>query len=431
MDGPTLTADDLEAVHHRLGRPASAWRVGMEVERFALSSDGRPLPWKGGIRDLIGRVAARSGWSLVREAGEPVGLEGPEGTRISLEPGGQVEMGGAPRARLVDVAAEDRAVRDLLASVAGPRVHWAACGYLPLARPSAAPWVPRSRYRVLRAFLRGRGPRAWEMMRGTSAVQLHLDYDDEADCGRKVALAVGLAPILLALTANSPLRCGRPAGVLSWRATVWRGTDPERTGFPPPLLGPWSHRAWVEWLLDVPMVFLADGGRFVPAGGIPFRRFLADGLEGRAATLEDWILHETSVFPEVRVRRTIELRSADSVAPALAAAIAALVAGLAYDRPALDAALALLGDLGARMPVPDLLAAAARDGLRAEAGRSLGSWAVDLAELARGGLGRWQPEAASLLDPADERARERRSPADDLLAAHRRDPAAVLWAVDR
>ncbi|MBN1337139.1 MAG: glutamate--cysteine ligase [Deltaproteobacteria bacterium] len=431
MDRPPLTPDDLEAYHHASGRAPDAWRTGMEVERFALGPEGRPLPWRGGIRDLLERFASRSGWTLLHEAGEPVALAGPGGTRLSLEPGGQVELSGAPHARLVDVSAEDVAVRDLLSEAAGPEVKWAACGYLPLARPALAPWVPRSRYRVLRAFLRGRGPFAWDMMRGTCAVQIHLDHGDEADCGRKVALAVGLAPVLLALTANSPLREGRPTGLRSWRAAVWRGTDSDRTGFPPPLLGPWSHRAWVEWLLDVPMVFLRDKERHVPAGGIPFRRFLAEGLGGRAATLDDWILHETAVFTEVRVKQTIEIRCADSVASGLACAVAALCTGLAYDTSALDASLALLADLRTRAPVPDLLAAAARDGLEAEAGRPFGAWAEDLVTLARRSLRVRQPEAEILLDPAEARARERRCPADDLLDAWRRDPRAVLEAVDR
>ncbi len=431
MDRPPLSAADLEAYHHACARPASGWSVGMEVERFALRPDGRPLPWRGGIRDLMERFADRAGWTVLPEDGEPVALQGPGGARLSLEPGGQVELGGSPGLDLTAITAQDRAVRDLLAEVAGPEVRWAACGYLPLAPPSTAPWVPRSRYRVLRAFLRRRGGLAWHMMRGTCAVQLHLDHGDEADCGRKVALAVGLAPILLALTANSPLRRGRPAGVLSWRSVVWRGTDPARTGFPPPLLGPWSHRAWVEWLLDVPMVFLREGGRHVPAEGIPFRRFLEEGRGDRAANFDDWILHETSVFPEVRIRRTIELRSADSVGPDLAAALAALAAGLAYDDGALDAALALLADLRARAPVAGLLAAAARDGPRAEAGRPLGAWAGDLIALARRGLDRRQPGASRLLDPAEARAGERRCPADDLLAAWRRDPDRILDAVER
>jgi glutamate--cysteine ligase len=176
------------------------------------------------------------------------------------------------------------------------------------------------------------------MMKGTSSVQANFDFEDEADCARKVRAAAGVSPLITALFSNSPLLENRPSGFLSYRGHIWTRTDPARTGFP--LREAYSHERWVDYLLDVPMMFYKRDNAWLPAHGATFRTFMERGLDGHFPSDKDWALHQTSVFPEVRIKHTIEVRGADCVAPDLAVGFCALLTGLLYDEAALDAHLA-------------------------------------------------------------------------------------------
>ncbi len=433
-----LTRQRLLSIFHGYGQPRERWRVGGEFERLALRPDLSPVGFHEphGIRALLMELAEITGWRGITEGDELVGLCGrpdPRGTGpcLTLEPGGQVELSGSPASSLLALADELRGFQASLLEAARHRpVRWASCGYSPLARLSEIGWVPKSRYRVMREYLPTRGDLAQRMMKATCAVQANYDFSDEADCARKVEAAARLAPLVTAMFANSPLMEGGETGFQSYRAHIWTRTDPDRCGFPQALLAGYSHAAWLDYLLDVPMMFVRIDGRHLPARGRSFRSFMEQGIDGQLPTIEDWELHQTSVFPEVRVKKTIEVRGADGVGSALSVACCALWTGLFYCDQALDEALQLGSDLSVHGSSAELFDRAALHGLQAQAGRAFAAWAQDLCVIARRGLGSSRPMDRRLLDPLLERVEAERSPALDMLDAWRREPsAASLLAV--
>lgn len=428
-----LTVADLTATYQGYGTPRARWLVGGEYERAVVRADGRAVGYfdDDGIRWVLDRLAERTGWAPYREGEHVIALEG-EGASITLEPGGQVELSGAPFARLADLAAEVRRNRDHLIALSEGHDHrWIACGLTPFARIDDIPWVPKGRYAVMREYLPRHGPLAHWMMKGTCSVQANYDYADEADCARKFRVAHAFGPLTTAIFANSPIAEGRETDFLSYRGFVWTRTDPARTGFPAAVRAGYTHARWVDYLLDTPMMFIKPAGRWQPANGATFRQWMQEGLDGVFPTMDDWALHQTSVFPEVRVKRTIEIRGADAVDVDLAVAFCALWAGLLYGPGALPAAL----ELADRYTQGDDDHAArhlegARLGLRARfGGRPAGEWADELAAIAVQGL-REIGEDAALVAPLLARIAARRSPGEDLRDAFRRDPspASVLAA---
>lgn len=421
-----LTVEALRATYHGYGTPRERWRIGGEYERAVVRGDGRAVGYAepDGIAWVLDQLARRTGWSPRFEGDHVIALEG-EAASITLEPGGQVELSGAPYARLADLAAELRRNRDdLVALSAGHDHHWIACGLTPFARIDDIPWVPKGRYAVMREYLPRHGELAHWMMKGTCSVQANYDYADEEDCARKFRVAYTFGPLTTALFANSPLAEGRDTGFLSYRAFVWTRTDPARTGFPAAVRTGYTHDRWVDYLLDTPMMFIKPGGSWQPAHGVTFRQWAEQGIGGVYPTMEDWALHQTSVFPEVRVKRTIEIRGADAVGVDLAIAFCAWWTGLLYGHGALDAALELAdrftaeGDDHAARHLEG-----ARHGLGARfAGRPAGEWADALAAIATQGL-REVGEDPALLDPLLARIHARRSPGEDLREAFRRDPS--------
>lgn len=420
-----LTVDELVDSYRRYHTPRERWLVGGEYERAVVRGDGRAVGYfdDDGIRWILGELNARLGWKVKKEGDNPVELYG-EGASITLEPGGQVELSGAPFRKLSDLAAEVRRNHALLYDLArGHDLHWIAPGLTPYARIDDIEFVPKGRYALMRDFLPQYGDLAHWMMKGTCCVQVNLDYADEEDCARKFHAALDLAPLNVALFANSPIGEGRELGWMSYRGHIWTRVDPRRTGFPAQVRDGYSHRGWVEYLLDAPMMFYVVGGQWRPSGGVTFRRWMAEGIDGHFPTPDDWALHQTSVFPEVRVKRTIELRSADAVPLELAIAYNALWAGLLYgaleDTRRLGRAFAGATD-GTREAG---FASASRHGLEGTwGGRSLAGWAAELTGLARAGL-RAIGEDEALLDPLDEVIATGRSPGAKLLDAFRRDPS--------
>ncbi len=336
-----------------------------------------------------------------------------------------MELSGAPHATLPELAEEMLAARaQLLAIAEGRELHWIACGLTPYARMEDVGWVPKSRYEVMREYLPRFGDLAHHMMKGTCSVQANFDFSDEADCARMVKLCSRIAPLTTAMFANSPISEGKETGYQSYRGHIWTRTDPARTGFPRALREDYTHEAWVDYLFDVPMMFFHDGTRYRPAHGKTFREFAERGIDGLFPGPKDWALHQTSVFPEVRIKSTIEVRGADCVSSELALSFCALFTGLMYCNRALDEALVLGEELAAAGPVDALFDAAAHGGMRGEAGgRTYGAWARDLLDIAVRGMARCHEVGLPMLEPLLQRVHDGRSAAEDLLDAWRRDPS--------
>jgi glutamate--cysteine ligase len=314
-----------------------------------------------------------------------------------------------------------------------------AVGYRPWGTPSSAAWMPKSRYLVMRPFLAARGARAEDMMSMTASVQVSYDFGSERDLAEKLRAALAAQPAVVALYANSPVVNGRDSGWKSFRTAVWEEVDPARSGmlafaFDPGFEDDAYHR-YVEWALDVPMIFVRRGGRYLETGGRTFREFLETGLYGERPTLGDWEDHLTTLFPEVRVKGVVEVRGADACDAAMTKALAALWKGILYDREARGEALQLFGgrDGPARRA---LMIAAGREGLAARlaGGPALREVAAELVEIAARGLCRQRccgekgQDGRVWLEPLRERAASGRSPADDALEAFRRGGPRALAA---
>jgi glutamate--cysteine ligase len=392
LDRRPLGFDDLIDYFESAGKPRSDWRVGTEHEKIGVLADGRErIPYEGsrGIRTLLERIADREAWKPVYENGVPIALF-KDGASITLEPGGQIELSGVPLRTARETCAEFSTHVDLVKSMSDDLgVAWLALGADPFHAVEEIPVMPKERYTIMRRYLPTRGRLALQMMHSTATVQANFDYGDVGDMAAKMRTAMGVTPIVSALYANSSLSEGKPSGFISRRVEIWRHTDPDRCGILPFVFDDgFDFRRYADWALDVPMFFLVRDHRYWPAKGRTFRQFMAEGLEGHRATLEDWDLHLTTVFPEVRLKRYIEVRGADAASPAMTCALPALWKGLLYDDAALEAAWDLVRGWSPAQR-EQALREVALYGLRAQLG---GRPAVDLArelvEASSGGLRR-------------------------------------------
>jgi glutamate--cysteine ligase len=410
--------------------------VGVEQEKLAARATGAPVPYDGpnGIAALLAKLEAR-GFSAHREDGHTISLER-AGDRITLEPGGQFELSGAALPTSAESAAVVRAhVAELQAVAAAMDIHFLGIGGRPWGAVDEIGWLPKRRYGVMRTYFPAHGRQsrlAHHMMKQTATVQANFDYASEEEAVSKIRAASGVTSLVTALYAASPISEGRPNGYKTFRAAIWLETDEDRAGLLACAFQPgFAFRDYVEWALDVPMFFVVRDGVYRPAEGMSFRRFLRDGFEGRSATMHDWEVHLSTLFPEVRLKRYIELRGADATALPMAMGLASLWRGLLDDADARAAAWALVD--GHDFPAREALRRAVpREGLAARLGRhSARDLTVELLRIARAGLGRLPGgEAdAALLDPLEEYAGAGRSPADDLLddfAAEGGDPARLV-----
>ncbi|HJZ85080.1 MAG TPA: glutamate--cysteine ligase [Polyangia bacterium] len=423
------------ARHFGLGaKPKVAFRVGAEHEKIGVLADGSAVPYQGerGIGKVLERLAV-GGYEAVREDGNVIALR--RGSMsVTLEPGGQLELSGAVARDAYEAGRELCDHFDEVKQVSeGLGITWLAIGFRPFQTLADVPWMPKGRYRVMKAYLPTRGRLAHEMMKRTATVQANLDYEDEADASRKFRTAMGVTSLVTALYANSPLVDGKPSGYKTYRAAVWLETDPDRCGLLPFAFdsGDALFERYAEWALDVPMFFVYRDS-YVPAGGLTFRRFLREGFRGQRATLSDWELHLSTLFPEVRLKRYLEMRGADSGPVELVRALPALWRGLLYDRDACAAAWQLVADLSMdereqlRRDVP-------RQALEARVrGRSVRELARELIAIAKAGAKRLLRHEARLLAPLERIVEEGRVPADrvlDAYAAAAGDTAALMAAV--
>jgi glutamate--cysteine ligase len=430
--------DDLEAHFHAGAKPRSAWRVGVEYETPAVNAaTGEALPYdaSGACIRAILEAMADDRWSPVHENGRIIALLGVDAS-ITLEPGGQVEMSGKQCESMHEAHDEfvDHCAR--LASVSKRLgVAFLGLGATPLTPLENLPWMPKQRYRIMREIMTTTGRLGHRMMQQTATVQGNFDYESEDDARRKLRVSLALSPVLVAVSANSPVIDGKDSGFKSFRAHVWTDTDARRCGLLPFAFETESiFRAYVEYALDVPMYFVAREGRLLPSDGMTFRTYLAKGLSHHRATLADWETHLTTLFPEARLKTYIEVRSADGQPQDRVIAIPTLLKGILYENDCLDAAWDLLG----RWPLADRLEAAtsaAKDGLAARVGRhSLQSYAREVVAIAIEGLRRQRRLDPQGLDETQYLTRLQadvdagRCPADQALATWR-DKAQSLIAL--
>ncbi|HEX2528077.1 MAG TPA: glutamate--cysteine ligase [Geminicoccus sp.] len=398
-----------------------AWRIGTEHEKFVFRrSDLSPVPYEGpdGIKALLDALAERFGWERHEENGNVVALSR-NACNITLEPGGQFELSGAPLRTIHETCAEVAGHLEECRSVAEPLgLGMLGVGFHPLWERSAIPWMPKGRYAIMRRYMQLKGTLGLDMMLRTCTVQVNLDYASEADMVTKLRVSLALQPLATALFANSPFSEGNLNGFKSYRAHVWTDTDPDRTGIPAFVFEDgMSYERWVDYALDTPMYFVYRDGQYIDVAGQSFRRFMdgeLPGLPGELPTISDWADHVTTLFPEVRLKRYLEMRGADCGASDQLCGLPALWVGLLYDQSALDAAFDLVKDwtieemeamreaaprLGLQAPCPggtlqDLarqVLAIAAAGLKARGrldwiGTSEDSFLADLHETAASGL---------------------------------------------
>lgn len=423
---PIRGAADLVAWFRGKERPREDWKVGLEHEKIVLRAGTLdPIPYAGGVEAVL-RAFTAYGYEPFEEQGRIIASQ-KKGLTVSIEPGGQIELSGRPFPDVHVIAAElDRHIQKCREIAARTGVEFLAVGYRPWGTPATSPWMPKNRYAVMRPFLAARGRLAEDMMAMTASGQASFDYAGEADLADKLRVAFAIQPAVTALMANSSVVDGKPCGWKSYRTKVWLETDPARCGILPFVFAPGfeeaPYRRYVEWALDVPMVFLRRRGGYVDPGGRTFRAFLADGLDGERATLTDWEDHLTTVFPDVRVKAVIEVRGADACGPELTKALAALWKGILYDREARAEAFEPVRGLSLEDRRAFVIAAG-RGGLegRLPDGRRVAEVARAVVEAASRGLcsqrccGDRGDDERLWLAPLAERAASGRSPADDAL----------------
>ena len=391
FDTPVASVADLVAFLARGARPPHAWGIGTEVEKLVLDRETGEAADYSRVEMLLGALEAEGGWRPIRENGHLIALFGPHSS-ITLEPGGQLELSG----RLCeDLHCSYSDFANHIAAVVDKARALGLCffglGVQPFTPAEQIPWVPKARYAIMAPYMARTGDMGQRMMKQTAGIQVNLDYQDEADCIAKLRIGLAVAPLFYALFANSPLLDGRPSGALSTRGEIWSRTDPDRTGLLPAIFAEGAgYDTYVEYALDVPMYFIQRQDRFLDLTRerFPFRRFLAEGFGSYHATLADWDLHLSTLFPEARLRPQIELRSADSLPARLTLGVSALAKGLFYDRSAREEIWSIFSPLDAAGR-HQLTREAWRRGLKAEyQGRSLQQIAVEALAIARRSLQR-------------------------------------------
>jgi glutamate--cysteine ligase len=343
-DAPLTTKAELVAYLETGSRPQAEWRIGTEHEKFGFTkADLRPLPYEGphGIRAMLEGLQ-RFGWAPVREGEKVVALR-QDGQSVTLEPGGQLELSGAAVETLHQTCDEVHDHLNQVRTVADEiDVAFMGVGFQPKWRREDMPMMPKGRYSIMREYMPKRGNLGLDMMFRTCTVQVNLDFASEADMVRKFRVGLALQPIATALFANSPFIEGQPNGFLSYRSHIWTDTDPDRTGILPFVFEDgMGFERYADYVLDVPMYFVYRDGAYIDASGQSFRDFLAGklaALPGERPRLGDWENHLTTPFPEVRLKRFLEMRGADGGPWRRLCALPALWVGLLYDQAALDAA---------------------------------------------------------------------------------------------
>lgn len=346
-DQPVEGLSDLRAYFEDAETPRADWRVGTEHEKIGVYADtGDRVPYEGpyGIGALLEKLAQALGWEHIREGGHTIALAR-DGASVTLEPGGQIELSGAPLRTSQETCREFNAHVDLVKELSDEfGIAWLGLGIDPFHEVADIPTMPKARYDIMRTYLPTRGGLALDMMHATATVQANFDYKDEADMISKMRTALVATPILSALFANSSISGGKENGFASKRLVIWRDTDPDRCGLIPFVFDPdFGYERYAEWALDIPMFFVVRNGEYHPGDGVTFREFMQNGWREMRPTVGDWDTHLTTLFPDVRLKRIIEVRGADTVPRDLICALPAVWKGLLYDEGACEAVWELLG----------------------------------------------------------------------------------------
>lgn len=408
--------------------PPDRWRIGTEHEKFAYDPHTfMPLPYEGekGIRAILEGLT-RFGWEPVLENGNPIALTKPDQSSVTLEPGGQVELSGAPLETIHQTCGELGDHLKQVKEVAEELdVGFMGLGYRAKARWDQVPWMPKGRYKIMREYMPKVGSMGLQMMLATCTVQVNLDFSSETRMVRMFRAALALQPIATALWANSPFKEGKKNGFLSYRSHIWTDTDPDRTGMLPFVFEDgFGFERYVDYVLDVPMYFVYRNGNYVDASGQSFRDFMKGelpALPGEIPTMSDWADHMTTAFPEVRLKKFLEMRGADGGPWGHLCALPAFWAGLLYD----DDALAAAGELTADWTVEEMQALRRRVPKEALHTRFRGGTVQDLAlrtlDIAHDGLrararlDRSGQDETHFLQPLIKIAKSGKTPAEELL----------------
>jgi glutamate--cysteine ligase len=389
--------DALVAWFEAGSKPRENFRIGTEHEKFAFTLEGHaPVPYDGsrGIKALLNGMRHLLGWEPIMEAKNIIGLyDVTGGGAISLEPGGQFELSGAPVETVHQTSSELMAHLAQVREIARPlRIGFLGIGMTPKWSLREMPAMPKGRYRIMTAYMPKVGSHGLDMMYRTCTVQTNLDFSSEPDMVKKLRVSLALQPVATALFANSPFTEGKPNGFLSFRSEIWRDTDNQRAGTLPWAFEPgMGFERWVDYALDVPMYFVKRGDKYIDVAGQSFRDLLdgrLDALPGERATLSDWANHVSTIFPEVRLKRFLEMRGADGVPWRMLPALPAFWVGLLYDQDCLDAAWDIVKDWTApeRQKLRDDVP---KQALKATIrGRSMLELAKDCLTLAHAGLKR-------------------------------------------
>jgi glutamate--cysteine ligase len=427
---PITSRDQLVAWFEAGSKPRSAFRVGTEHEKIPFYTKTlAPVPYDGrrGIRALLEGMGALLGWEPILEGETIIGLSDVTGGgAISLEPGGQFELSGAPLETIHQTCSEIHAHLAQVKEIADPLgISFLGLGMSPKWTLQETPVMPKGRYRIMANYMPKVGSRGLDMMFRTATVQANLDYESEADMVKKLRVALALQPVATALFANSPFTDGAPNGYLSMRSEIWRDTDNDRAGMLPfAFEDGMGFERYVDYALDVPMYFVKRGATYYDVAGASFRHLLRgelNSLPGERATMADWANHLSTIFPEVRLKRYLEMRGADAGPASRLCALPALFVGILYDDAALDTAYAMIEGWTAqerqqlRDDVPKL-------GLQARIrSRTVRDIARDVLALARSGLVRRRRidsqgrDEARFLLPVDAYVAEGRTSADELV----------------
>jgi len=439
LDAPTFSPEirsltDLEHYFHAGGKERSEAKIGVEYEKPVVTKTGEAVPYEGpnGIGALLSSLRERYPWEPVFEDGKLIALRD-DSASITLEPGGQFEMSGRQCDSLHCAYEELQTHVEQIVTAGEPLgLKFLGLGITPATPIARMPWMPKQRYRIMREIMSRTGRLGHRMMQQTATVQCNVDYVDEPDAARKFRVSMGMSPLLVAASANSPIVDGQVSGYKSFRAAIWRDTDPARCGVLPFAFDTESvFGAYAQWALDVPMYFIWRDGRFVSSGGMTFRTFQKTGLGGHRATLADWATHLTTLFPEARLKTYIEVRAADSQPVELMLGTPALMKGILYDNDCLQAAWDVISSwtIQERLTLGE---DAAREGLSARVRRhAVREYLREIVAIAREGLRRQAKRNASgadesiYLEPLARDVEAGQSPADRILAAWRGE-----WAGD-
>ncbi len=428
---PIERRDELVAWFEAGCKPKSQFRVGTEHEKFVFTIEGhRPVPYEGarGIRKLLEGMQHLLGWEPIMEGENVIGLfDVTGGGAISLEPGGQFELSGAPVETIHQTHSELMAHLAQVREIARPLgIGFLGLGMTPDWKRPDIPVMPKGRYKIMTAYMPKVGSRGLDMMYRTCTVQANLDFSSEADMVKKLRVSLALQPVATALFANSPFTDGRPNGFLSMRSEIWRDTDNQRAGMLPfAFEDGMGFERYADYALGVPMYFLKRGERYVDVSGKSFPDLLAGKIQGMPgenfATISDWANHISTIFPEVRLKRYLEMRGADGGSFSRMPALSAFWVGLLYDDASLDAAWQIVKDWNAeerqrlRDDVPKLaLAAQIRN-------RTVHALAVEALKLSREGLARRRKlnvvgeDETRFLDPLDDLVSRGTTPAQEML----------------